>query len=90
MRGNELAVVQKKLLSIGPTYEIYHGGQLKAVVKESLFTLFGHRFTIDDEHGAGNLEARGTSPITSTHSRETAGSGASFGKLVQHHRYLRR
>ncbi len=59
MRGNELAVVQKKLLSFGPTYEIYHAGQLKAVVKESLFTLFGHRFTVDDEHGAGDLEAKG-------------------------------
>jgi len=59
MRGNELAVVQKKLVSFGPTYEIYHAGQLKAVVKESLFTLFGHRFTVDDERGAGDLEAKG-------------------------------
>jgi uncharacterized protein YxjI len=59
MRGNELAVVQKKLLSLGATYEIYHGGQLKAVVKESLFTLFGHRFTVDDEHGSNDLEAKG-------------------------------
>ncbi len=59
MQGNELAVVQKKLLSWGPTYEIYHGGALKAVVKESLFTMFGHRFTVDDEHGPGDLEARG-------------------------------
>ena len=59
MNGNELAVVQKKLLSWGPTYEIYHAGELKAVVKESLFTLFGHRFTVDDEHGAADLEARG-------------------------------
>jgi uncharacterized protein YxjI len=59
MNGNELAVVQKKLLSWGPTYEIYHGGQLRAVVKESLFTLFGHRFTVDDEHGPNDLEAKG-------------------------------
>jgi uncharacterized protein YxjI len=55
-----LAVVQQKLLSWGPTYEIYHGGELKAVVKESLFTLFGHRFTVDDENGPGDLEARGS------------------------------
>ena len=60
MNGNELAVVQRKLLSWGPTYEIYHGGELKAVVKESLFTLFGHRFTVDDENGPGDLEARGS------------------------------
>ena len=59
MQRNELAVVQKKLLSFGPTYEIYHAGELKAVVKESLFTLFGHRFTVDDEHGPADLEARG-------------------------------
>ena len=58
--GNELAVVQKKLLSWGPTYEIYHSGELKAVVKESIFTLFGHRFTVDDEHGPGDLEAQGS------------------------------
>jgi uncharacterized protein YxjI len=59
MSGNELAVVQQKLLSWGPTYEIYHGGELKAVVKESLFTLFGHRFTVDDENGPHDLEAQG-------------------------------
>jgi len=59
MGGKELAVVQKKLLSFGPTYEIYHDGQLKASVKESLFTLFGHRFTVDDENGPADLEARG-------------------------------
>jgi uncharacterized protein YxjI len=59
MRGNELAVVQKKLLSFGPTYEIYHDGKLKAVVKESLFTLFGHRFTVNDDNGADDLEAKG-------------------------------
>jgi uncharacterized protein YxjI len=59
MHGNELAVVQKKLLAWGPTYEIYHAGQLKAVVKESLFTFFGHRFTVDDEKGPADLEAKG-------------------------------
>lgn len=59
MHGNELAVVQKKLLSFGPTYEIYHDGKLKAVVKESLFTLFGHRFTVDDENGSDDLQAKG-------------------------------
>ncbi|HEX3998456.1 MAG TPA: LURP-one-related family protein [Pirellulales bacterium] len=59
MQGNELAVVQKKLLTWGPAYEIYHAGQLRAVVKEALFTLFGHRFSVDDEHGPDDLEARG-------------------------------
>jgi uncharacterized protein YxjI len=59
MQGNELCVIQKKLLSFGPTYEIYHAGKLKAVVKESLFTLFGHRFTVDDQNGPNDLEAQG-------------------------------
>ncbi len=59
MQGNELATIQKKLLAWGPTYEIYHGGQLVAVVKESLFTLLGHRFTVDDQHGPDDLEAKG-------------------------------
>ncbi|MGN6625242.1 MAG: LURP-one-related/scramblase family protein [Tepidisphaeraceae bacterium] len=59
MQGNELAVIQKKLLSWGPTYEIYHQGELRAVVKESLFTLIGHKFTVDDKTGSDDLEARG-------------------------------
>jgi uncharacterized protein YxjI len=59
MSGNELAVVQQRLLSWGPTYEIYRGGELKAVVKEALFTLIGHRFTVDDENGPHDLEAQG-------------------------------
>jgi uncharacterized protein YxjI len=60
MAGNELCVLRRKLLSWGPTYEIYHQGQLVAVVKESLFTLFGHRFTVDDTAGPDDLEAQGS------------------------------
>src|SRR5262245_58482998 len=37
MGGNELAFVQQKLLSWGPTYEIYRSGQLAAAVKKQLF-----------------------------------------------------
>ncbi len=59
MNGRELAVIQRKLLSWGPTYEIYHAGQLVAVVKEAMFTLFGHRFTVDDQFGPADLEAQG-------------------------------
>lgn len=59
MQGNELAVVQRRLLSWGPTYEIYHAGTLRAVVKEAVFSFLGHRFTVDDENGPGDLEARG-------------------------------
>jgi uncharacterized protein YxjI len=59
MSGNELCTIQKKLLSWGPAYEIYHAGQVAAVVHESLFTLLGHRFTVDDQNGPSDLEASG-------------------------------
>ena len=40
MEGNELAFIRQKLLAWGPTYEIYRDGELQAVVKKTLFTLF--------------------------------------------------
>ena len=58
MAGNELAYISQKLLAWGPTYEITHNGQLQAVVKESLFTLLRHRFTVDVE-GPNDLTAQG-------------------------------
>ena len=59
MAGNELAYIAQKLLSWGPTYEISRNGQLQAVVKEALFTLFRHRFTVDVE-GPNDLIAQGS------------------------------
>src|SRR5687768_1780941 len=47
MHGAELAMIQKKILSWGPTYEIYRAGQLAAVVKKHLFTFFRCKFTVD-------------------------------------------
>src|SRR5438876_1807764 len=38
MAGHELAYIKQKLLSWGPTYEIYRDGELAAVVKKELFT----------------------------------------------------
>ena len=58
MAGNELAYITQKMLVWGPTYEITHNGQLQAVVKQSLFTLFKHRFTVDVE-GPDDLVAQG-------------------------------
>ena len=58
MEGHELAVIQKKLLSWGPTYEIYRNGHLAAVVKKHLFTLFRCKFTVDVP-GPDDLEAQG-------------------------------
>jgi len=45
MNGNELAFIRQKLLSWGPTYEITRNGELLAVVKKHLFTLFRCKFT---------------------------------------------
>jgi uncharacterized protein YxjI len=57
--GNELAFIRQKLLAWGPTYEIYRQGELQAVVKKALFTLFQCRFTVDVP-GPDDLEARGS------------------------------
>jgi uncharacterized protein YxjI len=58
MQGNELAFIQQKLLSWGPTYEIYRDGALAAVIKKALFTLFRARFSVDVP-GPDDLEAQG-------------------------------
>jgi len=58
MAGNELAFIKQKLLAWGPTYEIYRGRQLYAVVKKKLFTFFKCRFTVDVP-GPDDLEAEG-------------------------------
>jgi uncharacterized protein YxjI len=47
MEGNELAYIRQKLLAWGPTYELHRDGELVAVVKKKLFTLFRCAFTID-------------------------------------------
>jgi uncharacterized protein YxjI len=59
MEGNELAFIRQKLLAWGPTYEIYRDGELQAVVKKALFTLFNCRFSVDVP-GPDDLEATGT------------------------------
>jgi len=59
LNGNELAFIQKKLLSWGPTYQIYRDGQIAAVVKKKLFTLFRCKFTVDVP-GPDDLEAQGS------------------------------
>jgi uncharacterized protein YxjI len=58
MAGNELAFISQKLLAWGPTYEIYRGSQLAAVVKKSLFTFLHCKFTVDVP-GPNDLEAEG-------------------------------
>lgn len=58
LNHNRLAFIKQRLLSWGPTYEIYRGDQLYAVVKKELFTFFSCRFTVDVP-GPDDLEARG-------------------------------
>ena len=59
MQGKELAFIRQKLLSWGPTYEITRDGELLAVVKKHLFTLFRCKFTVDVP-GPDDLEAQGS------------------------------
>jgi uncharacterized protein YxjI len=59
MQGRELAVIEKKILAWGPTYEIYRNGAVAAVVKKSLFTLFHCEFTVDVP-GPDDLKAEGS------------------------------
>jgi uncharacterized protein YxjI len=58
MQGIELAFIRQKLLAWGPTYEIHSQGQLRAIVKKAVFTLFHCSFSVDVP-GPGDLEARG-------------------------------
>lgn len=58
MAGRELAFIRQKLLSWGPTYEVTRDGNLAAVVKKHLFTLFKCKFSVDVP-GPDDLEAAG-------------------------------
>ena len=62
MAGHELAFIRQKLLAWGPTYELERNGQLVAVVKQKLWTLFRNRFTVDvdaDGPSPSDLEVQG-------------------------------
>jgi uncharacterized protein YxjI len=56
--GNELAVIERRLMSWGPTFEIHRHGELAAVVKQHLFTLLHCAFTVDVP-GPDDLTATG-------------------------------
>src|SRR4051812_32875419 len=57
--GPEVAFIAQKMLSWGPTYEIYRNGSLFAVVKKELFTFFKCAFTVDVP-GPNDYEATGS------------------------------
>jgi uncharacterized protein YxjI len=46
MNGNELAFIKQKMLSWGPTYEVYMHGDLYAVIKKKV-SFFNSKFTVD-------------------------------------------
>ena len=56
--GNELVYIDQRLLNWGPTYELWRGTDLLAVVKRQLFSFIHHRFTVDVP-GPDDLEAEG-------------------------------
>lgn len=58
MAENELTHIQQKILNFAPTYEIWHAGELEAVVKKELFTFFHCVFHVD-EPGHDSLTAEG-------------------------------
>jgi uncharacterized protein YxjI len=58
MSGNELAFIRQRLLSWGPTYDVFVGDEQIAEVKKELFTFFSCRFFIDVP-GPNDLEATG-------------------------------
>ena len=58
LAGNELTHIQHKPLNWGTTYELWHNGELEAVVKKELFTFFHCVFHVD-EPGHDSLTAEG-------------------------------
>jgi uncharacterized protein YxjI len=58
LERHELAFIKQRVMSWGKTYEIVRNGQIAAVVKQHVFALFHHRFTVDVP-GPNDLEAEG-------------------------------
>ena len=58
LAGNELVFIDQRLLNWSPTYELWKGDKLLAVVKRELFSFIHHRFTVDVP-GPDDLEAEG-------------------------------
>jgi uncharacterized protein YxjI len=58
MAGSQLAYIKQKVLAWGPTYQVYRGEELAAVVKKEHFSFFKARFTVD-QPGPDDLEAEG-------------------------------
>jgi uncharacterized protein YxjI len=59
LEGNEVARVERELISLTPTYHITIHGQDIAEVRKNIFSLFIERFTIDIP-GPGDLTIEGS------------------------------
>jgi uncharacterized protein YxjI len=57
-KGNELIYIRQKLLSWGPTYELYRSEEHVATIQKELFTFFQCTFDIHIDN-QGDLEAKG-------------------------------
>jgi uncharacterized protein YxjI len=57
--GSEVARIVKRLISIGPVYDVYRGGRNVATVSKKLFTLLRCKFTVDVP-GPDDYEAVGS------------------------------
>jgi uncharacterized protein YxjI len=60
MRDSEVAYISQRMPSWGPTFEVYHGDDLQAIVRRDLFAPPRCRFSVetpapDDLHADGNL-----------------------------------
>lgn len=77
MQGNELAFIRQKLLSWGPTYEIYRNGEVAAVVKKEHLTFLHCKFSVDVPV-PDDLEAKGN---FSDHDYQFARRGESVAEV---------
>ena len=58
LADNEIVRIEQPVFSWGPTYQIYKGEQMLAVVEKDLFTLFTCSFKVDVP-GPDDLQAEG-------------------------------
>ncbi len=60
LAGNELAFIKQRVLSWGKTYEISHGGNVVATVKNDPLVLIQHQMTIEFPGTDADLDVQGS------------------------------
>jgi uncharacterized protein YxjI len=79
LKGNELIYISQKLLSWGPTYELYRGEEHVATIQKELFTFFRCTFGIHID-ARGDLEAAGD---LSDHEYTVSSNGAPVAQICK-------